>query len=52
MTEPYRTADVANASSPIEIRPFIVSCAICSVFGFAVLAALAHSLLSFWGPLG
>ena len=52
MTETYRSTDAADASAPIAIRPFIVSCAICSVFGFALLAGLAHSLLSFWGPLG
>lgn len=43
--------DVANASTVIAIRPFLVSCAICSVLGFGVLAGLAHALLSFWGPV-
>ncbi|HYN77025.1 MAG TPA: hypothetical protein VES73_04440 [Lamprocystis sp. (in: g-proteobacteria)] len=51
MTETNRSTDAANASAPIAIRPFIVTCAVCSLLGFAVLAALAHSLLSFWHPV-
>ena len=51
MSETNRSTDAANASAPIALRPFIVSCAVCSLFGFAVLAALAHSLLSFWHPV-
>jgi hypothetical protein len=51
MTETYRSADAAQTPAPIAIRPFIFSCVICSVVGFALLAALAHSLLSFWHPV-
>jgi hypothetical protein len=45
------STDAANASTVIAIRPFLVSCAICSVLGFGVLAGLAQALLSFWGPV-
>lgn len=51
MTEICRSADAAQTPAPIAIRPFIVSCVICSVVGFALLAALAHALLSFWQPM-
>jgi hypothetical protein len=44
------SADLATPA-PIALKPFLVSCAIYSVLGFAVLAGLAHALLSFWQPM-
>jgi hypothetical protein len=55
MTQIHRADPISvgavNESAPIAIRPFLVTCAICSVLGFAVLAGLAHALLSFWHPV-
>lgn len=45
------STDDSNASAPIALRPFLVSCALYSVLGFTVLAGLAHALLSFWKPM-
>jgi hypothetical protein len=56
MTQIHRadsiSADDANAAAPIALRPFLVSCAIWSILGFAVLAGLAHALMTLWGPAG
>jgi hypothetical protein len=55
MTQNYRadsiSTDDSADSAPIALRPFIISCALYSVLGLAVLAGLAHALLSFWQPV-
>jgi hypothetical protein len=45
------TDDDAIDSAPIAIKPFLISCAICSVLGLTVLAVLAQALVSFLAPV-
>lgn len=51
MDQTYRAGalapDEANAAAPLALKPFLLSCALCSLLGLSVLAILAQSLVSF-----
>ena len=39
--------DEANTAASLELKPFLVSCALSSLLGLTVLAILAQSLVAF-----
>ena len=45
-------ADVAHDNAPLDLKSFLITCAICSVVGLTVLAILAQALVSFLAPGG
>lgn len=49
-TDFARTADSANAER-IDVREFLTSCALCSLVGLGILAGLAQTLVTLWGPV-
>ncbi|WP_295393665.1 hypothetical protein [uncultured Thiodictyon sp.] len=43
-------ADVTPDAAPLDLKSFLITCAICSVVGLTVLAILAQALVSFLSP--
>jgi hypothetical protein len=50
LVDPVQSLDPAP-SQPIDARRFLATCALCSLGGLAVLAGLAQTLVSLWGPV-